>query len=103
MALEDLAMMRAVLDTTVLYPSDAVSTERLVELAARTTGIVYIRTSRPKTPVLYRNDETFTAGGSKTLRSSPKDQVTLVGRRHHAARGAEGARRRWPSKASPRA
>jgi transketolase len=79
MALEDLAMMRAVLGATVLYPSDAVSAERLVELAARTAGIVYIRTSRPKTPVLYRNDETFTVGGSKTLRSSPKDQVTLVG------------------------
>jgi transketolase len=79
MALEDLAMMRAVLDATVLYPSDAVSAERLVELAARTTGIVYIRTSRPKTPVLYANDETFAVGGSKTLRSSPADKVTLVG------------------------
>jgi transketolase len=78
MALEDLAMMRGVLDVTVLYPSDAVSAERLVELAARTTGIVYIRTSRPKTPVLYRNDETFAVGGSKTLRSSAADQVTLV-------------------------
>jgi transketolase len=79
MALEDLAMMRAVIGATVLYPSDAVSAERLVELAARTAGIVYIRTSRPKTPVLYGNDETFTVGGSKTLRSSAKDQVTLVG------------------------
>jgi transketolase len=79
MALEDLAMMRAVLDATVFYPSDAVSAERLVELAARTPGIVYIRTSRPKTAVLYRNDETFAVGGSKTLRSSPRDQVTLVG------------------------
>jgi transketolase len=79
MALEDLAMMRAVLGATVLYPSDAVSAERMVELAARTTGIVYIRTSRPKTPVLYGNDETFPAGGSKTLRSSAKDRVTLVG------------------------
>jgi transketolase len=79
MALEDLAMMRAVLGATVLYPSDAVSAERLVELAARTAGIVYLRTSRPKTPVLYDNDETFPAGGSKTLRSSAQDQVTLVG------------------------
>ena len=53
MGLEDLAMMRAVVGSTVLYPSDAVSTERLVALAAETPGIVYIRTSRPKTPVLY--------------------------------------------------
>jgi len=79
MALEDLAMMRAVLGATVLYPSDAVSAERLVELAARTPGIVYIRTSRPKARVLYANDETFALGGSKTLRSSARDQVTLVG------------------------
>jgi transketolase len=79
MAVEDLAMMRAVLGATVLYPSDAVSAERMVELAARTPGIVYIRTSRPKTRVLYANDETFVVGGSKTLRSSARDQVTLVG------------------------
>ena len=78
MALEDLAMMRAVLGATVLYPSDAVSAERMVELAARMPGIVYIRTSRPKTPVLYSNDESFPVGGSKTLRSSARDQVTLV-------------------------
>jgi transketolase len=79
MALEDLAMMRATLGATVLYPSDAVSAERLVETAARTAGIVYIRTSRPKTRVLYRNDEPFPVGGSKTLRSSAADRVTLVG------------------------
>jgi transketolase len=78
MALEDLAMMRALLGTTVLYPSDAVSGERLVETAARTPGIVYIRTSRPKTKVLYDNGEAFPVGGSKTLRSGPKDRVTIV-------------------------
>lgn len=78
MALEDLAMMRAVLGTTVLYPSDAVSAERLVEAAARTRGIVYIRTSRPKTPVIYASDETFPVGGSKTLRSTPNDVATIV-------------------------
>ncbi len=78
MALEDLAMMRALLGTTILYPSDAVSGERLVETAARTPGIVYIRTSRPKTKVLYDNGEAFPVGGSKTLRSSPKDRVTIV-------------------------
>jgi transketolase len=78
MALEDLAMMRAIVGSTVLYPSEAVSAERLVELAARTPGIVYIRMSRPKTKVLYANDETFTVGGSKTVRTSPQDKVTIV-------------------------
>jgi transketolase len=79
MGLEDLAMMRAVTASTVLYPSDAVSAERLVETAARTHGIVYLRTSRPKNPVLYDNHEAFPVGGSKTLRTSAKDAVTLVG------------------------
>ena len=78
MALEDLAMTRALLGTTVLYPSDAVSGERLVETAARTPGIVYIRTSRPKTKVLYDNGEAFPVGGSKTLRSGARDRVTVV-------------------------
>jgi transketolase len=79
MALEDLAMMRAITGASVLYPSDGVSSERIVELAANTPGIVYIRTTRPKTPVLYPNDEAFPLGGSKTLRTSPKDEVTIVG------------------------
>ena len=78
MALEDLAMMRAVLGATVLYPSDAVSSERLVETAARTPGIVYLRTSRPKTKVLYDNNETFPVGGAKTLRASAGDALTVV-------------------------
>jgi transketolase len=78
MALEDLAMMRAIVGSTVLYPSEAVSAERLVELAARTPGIVYIRTSRPKTKVLYANDEAFEVGGSKTVRSSERDRATIV-------------------------
>ena len=78
MALEDLAMMRAVTATTVLYPSDAVSAERLVETAARTAGIVYIRTTRAKTKVLYGNEEAFPVGGSKTLRSGARDAVTVV-------------------------
>jgi transketolase len=79
MALEDLAMMRAITGATVLYPSEAVSAERLLELAARTPGIVYIRTSRPKTKVIYPNEEAFVVGGSKTVRSSAKDRVTIVG------------------------
>jgi transketolase len=79
MALEDLAMMRAVAGSTVLYPSDGVSAERLVALAAKTPGIVYLRTSRPKTPVIYSNDETFDVGGCKVLRSGTEDQATVVG------------------------
>lgn len=92
MALEDLAMMRAVLGTTVLYPSDAVSTERLVALAAQTEGITYIRTTRPKTPVIYDATETFVRGGSKVLRKSDQDSVTIVGAGvtlHHALAAAD--------------
>jgi transketolase len=78
MALEDLAMMRAIAGCTVLYPSDAVCAERCVELAANNKGMFFIRTSRPKTPVLYGNDEAFKIGGSKILKSSVQDKVTVV-------------------------
>jgi transketolase len=78
MALEDLAMFRGVPNCTVFYPSDAMSAERLVALAADTPGMVYIRTTRPKTPVIYDTNETFTVGGSKTLRQSEKDVATVV-------------------------
>ena len=77
MALEDLAMMRAVAGSTVLYPSDAVSTERLLEQMALNSGIFFLRTSRPKTPVLYSNDEQFPIGGAKVLRHG--DKATVVG------------------------
>ncbi len=79
MALEDLAMMRGVPNATVFYPSDAVCIELLVALAAVTPGPAYLRASRPKTPVIYGADEKFTVGGSKTLRKSDKDVVTVVG------------------------
>jgi len=79
MGLEDLAMMRAVVGSSVLYPSDAVSTERLVGLAAETPGVVYIRTSRPKTAVLYPRDEVFRVGGSKVLKRSAADRLTIAG------------------------
>jgi transketolase len=78
MGLEDLAMMRAVEGSVILYPADAVATERAVRLAAEHRGIVYIRTSRPKTPVIYPADEQFEIGRAKLLRSSPQDQVTIV-------------------------
>jgi transketolase len=79
MALEDLAMMRAVHGSTVLYPSDAVSTAQLVREMAGRSGVVYMRTTRGAYPVLYGPDETFPVGGSKVVRSSPADQVTLIG------------------------
>ncbi|XP_063359242.1 transketolase-like protein 2 [Cydia amplana] len=79
MGLEDLALFRAVPTATVFYPSDAVSTERAVELAANTKGICYIRTSRPNTTMLYPNDEVFKVGQAKVVRQSPKDQVLLIG------------------------
>jgi transketolase len=78
MALEDLAMMRAEPNMTVLYPCDAVSAERLAELAAYHPGPAYIRTSRPKTPVIYQASEQFDVGGSKVLRQSASDVVTVV-------------------------
>ncbi len=78
MALEDLAMMRAVHGSTVLYPCDGNSTARLVGAMADLPGISFIRTTREKTGVIYGGDEDFPVGGSKTLRSSDADRVTLV-------------------------
>jgi transketolase len=79
MALEDLAMCRAEPNYAVLYPCDAVSTERLIALMASRPGPAYMRTSRPKTPVIYSNDETFTIGGLKVLRESSADAATVIG------------------------
>jgi transketolase len=79
MALEDLAMMRAVHGSTVLYPADGTSTVALVAAMADTPGISYMRTTRGAYPGLYADGEVFPVGGSKTLRSGPHDQVTLIG------------------------
>jgi transketolase len=79
MALEDLAMMRAQPNIAVLYPCDAVSTERLVAKMAAHEGPMYMRTSRPKTPVIYGPDETFEIGGLKVVRESGADVATVVG------------------------
>jgi len=79
MALEDLAMMRAVHGSTVLYPSDATSTAYLVQEMAGRRGVVYLRTTRGAYPVLYGPDEAFPVGGAKVVRSGPDDQVTLAG------------------------
>ena len=79
MALEDLAMMRAVHGSTVLYPADGTSTAALVEAMAAIPGISYLRTTRGSYPGLYADGEAFPVGSSKLLRSSDHDQVTLVG------------------------
>jgi transketolase len=92
MALEDLAMMRAVFGSTVLYPSDANQTAQLVAAMADLDGISYMRTTREKTGLLYGPDETFPIGGSKVYRSSDSDQVTIVGAgitAHEAVKAAD--------------
>ncbi len=79
MALEDIAMFRAIHGSAVFYPSDAVSTERLVDTMARRVGINYLRTSRPKFPIVYSKDEKFPVPGFKVLRKSDQDKVTVIG------------------------
>ena len=79
MALEDIASFRAIHGSTVLYPSDAYSAERLTEAAARMPGITYIRTSRPKTPLLYSAADKFPVPGFHVLRESASDRALIVG------------------------
>ena len=78
MGLEDLAMMRAVYGSTVLYPCDANQTAHLVAEMAGLDGIRYLRTNRGESPVIYGPDEEFPIGGSKVLRSSDGDRLTIV-------------------------
>jgi transketolase len=78
MGLEDLAALRAVHGSTVLYPCDGNQTVGLVRAMADLDGISYLRTTRADTPVVYEPDEEFPVGGSKTLRSSDDDDVTVV-------------------------
>ncbi|MFI6523380.1 transketolase [Streptomyces uncialis] len=92
MGLEDLAMMRAVHGSTVLYPCDANQTARLVHHMAGLPGIGYLRTSRGASPVLYGPDEDFPVGGSRVLRSGDADRVTVIGAGvtvHEALRAAD--------------
>jgi len=79
MALEDIASLRAVFDSVVLYPSDANQAVELVEAMRAHRGISYLRTTREATPVLYEPGESFEIGGSRTVRSSGEDRVTLIG------------------------
>lgn len=92
MGLEDVAMMRAVHGSTVLHPSDANGTSKLVAAMADLEGISFLRTLRSKTPVLYGPDEEFPIGGSKVVRESDDDRVTVVGMGvtvHEALKAAE--------------
>ncbi len=78
MGLEDLAMMRSVVGSRVFYASDAVCAEKLMDQMAIHKGVDFLRTSRPKTPVIYNNDEQFPVGGAKVLRQGNGDKVTVV-------------------------
>ncbi|QEG38768.1 transketolase [Roseimaritima ulvae] len=78
MGLEDIAMFRTIQNGVVLYPCDAVATEACVDAMAQYDGIAYLRTTRGETPVIYDNDEAFPIGGSKVVRRSDHDHVTLI-------------------------
>ncbi|MET8679335.1 transketolase [Streptomyces sp. NPDC004647] len=93
MGLEDLALFRALHDSIVLYPCDANQTAALVAELADRPGVGYLRTTRGDTPVIYGPDEVFPVGGSKLLRTSDTDRVTLVaaGVTVHEALAAAGA------------
>jgi transketolase len=79
MALEDLAAFRAVWSSTVLYPSDANQTAKLVEAMTDLDGIIFLRTTRANTPVIYEPDEEFPVGGARVVRESDDDEVAIVG------------------------
>lgn len=92
MGLEDIAMFRAVHGSTVLYPCDANQTSKLVPAMADRDGIVYLRTTRGATPVIYHEDEQFFVGGSKVLRASAGDDLVIIGAgvtTHEALRAAD--------------
>ena len=78
MGLEDLAMFRAIPKSVVLCPADGVATSKLVCEASIYEGIVYLRTTRPATPVIYKEGEEFKIGGSKVVRSTKEDKMTVV-------------------------
>ena len=78
MALEDLALFRTIHGSTVLYPADGNQTANLVYQMARLAGVVYLRTTRQATPVLYKSGEHFAIGGSRIVRTTPNDDVTIV-------------------------
>lgn len=78
MGLEDLAMFRTIFNSTVLYPSDEISTYQLIQLAFKLSGLVYIRTTRAKTPRVYSPKTKFTIPGFTVLQKSPQDQIAVI-------------------------
>jgi len=78
MGLEDIALIRSLRGSIVLYPCDAVSSEKLTCLSANHDGISYVRTTRPKTPVIYENHEVFSVGGCKVLCQSENDVLSIL-------------------------
>jgi transketolase len=78
MALEDISLFRSILGSVVLYPCDAVSTDRLVQAMAKHEGLTYLRCTRAETPIIYGNDEVFEIGGAKTVVSSSNDVITIM-------------------------
>ncbi len=78
MGLEDIAMLRAIYDSTVLYPCDANQTGQLLSAMVDRPGISYLRTTRGKTPVIYNSDERFNIGGSRVLRESAGDRISVI-------------------------
>lgn len=97
MGLEDISMFRSLPNSIIFYPSDAVSAERLTKLCARLKGIKYLRTTRPKTPVIYKNKEKFKLGDFKIIKSSSKDKAILIGSGitlHESLRAYEELRRK---------
>ena len=79
MGLEDIALFRSLPESIILYPSDAVSCEKLTALAYKTKGLKYIRTTRPKTKVIYKNNENFEIGDFKILKQNKKDKCVIAG------------------------
>ncbi len=79
MGLEDISMFRSLIGSSVFYPTDAVSTQKIVKMCENLGGIKYIRTTRGKTKIIYKNDENFELGEFKVLKESKKDKIVLVG------------------------
>ena len=79
MGLEDIALFRDLPDSIILYPSDAISAEKLVHLANQSKGIKYLRTTRAKTPVIYKKEDKFQLGDFKIIKQSKSDSIVLIG------------------------
>jgi transketolase len=79
MGLEDIALFRAIFDSVIVYPSDAISTAKLTEAIINHQGLAYLRATRQETPILYSENDEFPLGGSKTLFESDEDEIAIIG------------------------